>query len=153
MQSEVSDKWKLTVPFCARNDIDWSMPPPSVPMYRSQCWQISASSNYNALSVVINSQHITSIIKQLLYSVQQSIITHMIWHSCCQITYNSKISYFWYLTEGNTKMLSLWFCSLQILLKKFTLIKLVIFCFNWFLKIILFQFCLVLLCINQFSAV
>jgi len=42
------DDWQLTVPFCARNDIDWSMPPPSVPMYLSQRWHISASSNYNS---------------------------------------------------------------------------------------------------------
>jgi len=48
----------LTVPFCARNDIDWSMPPPSVPMYHSQCWQISASSNYNSIqSYLLSTVH------------------------------------------------------------------------------------------------
>lgn len=42
-----------TVPGSARKDMAWSMPPPSVPMWCSQCWHKSANSTYNYIENLI----------------------------------------------------------------------------------------------------
>jgi len=42
------------------------MPPPSVPIYRSQCWQISANSNYNSVMSVINTSTHINMSSQLI---------------------------------------------------------------------------------------